>query len=364
MKGGIHLKGLNGIRAIAALSVVITHIVQGLDNFGFTRMHGLDLAGYGVTIFFALSGFLITYLLLIEKEQFKDIGIKQFYLRRILRIWPLYYFYLIISLITFYFYFKGAFTFDLIFYFLLSANIPTIMGHQIPLLFHFWSLGVEEQFYLFWPWVVKKKNALLNWLIWFIAILIFLKVGCWVLFKKTGNVVPLNIIHFTRFHCMAIGACGAILYSNQHKNFLKLSFALPTQLIVWGVIILCAINKFQVADLINNEIIAVLAVFLIVNVTGNPKTIIKLDNWYMDYLGKISFGIYVYHPLIIILTAKWLGSAIKTLNTNLQYAAIYFLVTTFTILIAGISYTYLEKPFLRLKDKFSRVHSSEVKWMI
>ncbi|MBK6828570.1 MAG: acyltransferase [Chitinophagaceae bacterium] len=64
-----HLNGLNGLRAIAALSVVITHIVQGLEYFGLPRMYGLDMAGYGVTLFFTLSGFLITYLLLLEKRK-------------------------------------------------------------------------------------------------------------------------------------------------------------------------------------------------------------------------------------------------------------------------------------------------------
>ena len=160
MSNTFHLKGLNGIRAIAALSVVITHVVQGLEMFGLPRMRGLEIAGYGVTMFFTLSGFLITYLLLLEKEKYKDVNIKQFYIRRILRIWPLYYLYLLLSLVALFIYDSQVLNGNVIFYVLLLANVPFILGVQIPVIGHFWSLGVEEQFYLFWPWVVKKSKKL------------------------------------------------------------------------------------------------------------------------------------------------------------------------------------------------------------
>lgn len=100
----IFLPGLNGLRAIAAIAVVISHITLIFSTFGSDfKLFGSDdkgnpnaylLASYGVTIFFVLSGFLITYLLILEKEK-KPINIKSFYIRRILRIWPLYYFYLV-----------------------------------------------------------------------------------------------------------------------------------------------------------------------------------------------------------------------------------------------------------------------------
>src|SRR5690349_15528394 len=109
----IYLPGLNGLRAIAALAVVISHTTVALSDYGLNnkifgessdgRATGLKLAGYGVTIFFTLSGFLITYLLLKEKE-LGTIKIKNFYIRRILRIWPLYYGYLILALGTILFY--------------------------------------------------------------------------------------------------------------------------------------------------------------------------------------------------------------------------------------------------------------------
>src|SRR4051812_16240676 len=104
MKKVLHFSGLNGLRAIAAIAVVFAHTTTGLYSFGLDcfifgkypdgNPKSTLLAGFGVSIFFALSGFLITYLLLEEKRQ-KEINIKNFYIRRILRIWPLYYLYFI-----------------------------------------------------------------------------------------------------------------------------------------------------------------------------------------------------------------------------------------------------------------------------
>ncbi len=167
----IHLKGLNGIRAIAALSVIIAHITGELQNFGLDdSIFGLDsngvrasilMASYGVTMFFALSGFLITYLLLIEKKKKDSIDIKKFYIRRILRIWPLYYFYIIIVLVV-YLIFGIDYNEEMMpFYILLAANIPLIIQSSLPFIGHLWSIGVEEQFYLFWPWIFKKSRSIL-----------------------------------------------------------------------------------------------------------------------------------------------------------------------------------------------------------
>src|SRR5690606_24795997 len=97
-KDRIYLPGLNGIRAIAAFAVVISHTNGRLGEFGLSKLPYWDLAGFGVTIFFTLSGFLITYLLLKERAKTGTIKVRKFYVRRLLRIWPLYYFYLFLIL--------------------------------------------------------------------------------------------------------------------------------------------------------------------------------------------------------------------------------------------------------------------------
>mgnify|MGYP000938049899 FL=1 len=104
MKKAIHFRGLNGIRAIAALGVLFAHIMGALSHFGLNQLgKSLNLASFGVTMFFTLSGFLITYLLLKEKEKTDNelINIKHFYIRRVLRIWPLYFLFLFLCVIIF-----------------------------------------------------------------------------------------------------------------------------------------------------------------------------------------------------------------------------------------------------------------------
>ena len=353
----VHFKGLNGIRAIAALSVVVHHISRELYYYDLAILHGIDLAGYGVTMFFSLSGFLITYILLTEKREFGDVSIRSFYVRRILRIWPIYYLYLAIAIVTIIFFNVYRLPGSIGYYIFLFANIAFFTGNFIPLLGHYWSLAVEEQFYIFWPWIVKRKEKLLQWVIVFIIFMLLLKFIGWLILRQTGNELFFYAVHYTRFHCMAIGAIGAILLFNNNKRFITAAMSIPLQIVSWGVIILMACNQFNVMQVINDEIVAVITVFLIVNVSRNPRSIIKLNNKIMDWLGKISYGIYVYHPLFVFLTGKLLGDYIKTINTPYRYIVIYVFVTGVSIVAAGASYHFFEKRFILLKNKFTRVHS-------
>ncbi len=321
-------------------------------------MQGLEMAGYGVTMFFTLSGFLITYLLLLEKIKFGGINIRMFYIRRIMRIWPLYYFYLLVSLLALFIYQRDALNGNVIFYFVLLANVPFILGQQFPVIGHFWSLGVEEQFYLFWPWVVRKLSRLVTWLTVFIAVILALKLLFWFYYHRTGDPVPMSAIHITRFHCMAIGALGAVLVSRGNSRLLRAVYSPFTQVLVWGVIALTAVNKFNVYALVNDEIIAVITLLVIVNVSGNPRSFVTLDNTAMNYIGRISYGIYVYHPLVIFLSYQWFGKLIRGLETNTRYILVYLLVVFVTIGLAGLSYKFFETPFLKWKDKFARVKST------
>ncbi|MES1219688.1 MAG: acyltransferase [Bacteroidota bacterium] len=354
-----HLKGLNGLRAIAAIVVVFSHTGQALGEFGLAaKKDGIFLASFGVSIFFSLSGFLITTLLLIEKKEFAGINIRQFYIRRILRIWPLYYFYLLLSFGALYFFFPGKLPGSSIFYILLCANIPFITNTTLPLIYHYWSIGVEEQFYIFWPWVVKNVSKLFTFLVWFVAILMTLKLFLWIFFKKTGIMWPLEIVHVTRFHCMAIGAMGGILYLNGNKLIRAFSYSLYTQIICWLFIVLAAFNLFRVGSVIDDEVTACITVILIFNVSANAKSIIKLNFPLLNYLGKISYGIYVYHPLLIFFIGKLFASVLLSLNVATRYVAVYILITGITILVAGLSYWLLERRFLKLKFLYSRVLSS------
>ena len=144
---------LNCLRAIAALVVVWGHIgllktrkeIPGDIYWG-------PPADFAVTLFFVLSGFLITFLMVKEKEKYGDFSFKKFYIRRVLRIWPLYY----LILITSYIFFANN---DIP---IRTIILNTLTFSNIPIAFNsswypspqIWSIGVEEQFYLFWPLVI------------------------------------------------------------------------------------------------------------------------------------------------------------------------------------------------------------------
>ncbi|OSZ80906.1 hypothetical protein CAP36_06605 [Chitinophagaceae bacterium IBVUCB2] len=353
----IHFRGLNGIRALAAFSVIATHIIQSFSLFNLQQVQLLETGNYGVTMFFTLSGFLITYLLLQEKQNFGRVNIRKFYLRRILRIWPLYYLYLLMAVIVFFFYDEQLLNSYFIYYIFLLANIPFIYGAHNLVTGHYWSLGVEEQFYLFWPWVIGKVNKLIVWVSTFIIVFLVVKFIFWQIFKETGNPIYYNMIHITRFHCMAIGALGAILLFRKNIFFLKCSTHCITQLILWVIIVMIAVNKFRIAVAVDQEIFSVVSILLIINVALNPKSFLKLDNAILNYLGKISYGLYIYHPLVIFFFAKLFNAEMNGLSERSRIFTLFGSIFILTIAISTFSYFFFEKFFLKLKERVASIHA-------
>jgi len=171
----IHFPGLNALRFYAALAVVYSHVVQNVSPMPVIAeiMGPFLIDGHSaVNLFFVLSGFLITYLLLRESIEHGDVAVGKFYVRRILRIWPLYYLVIIIGLVVFPLIFGPNYTFS-VFYAeypsmpvtiatklaLVFFLLPNLAGITAPMV-HIWSIGVEEQFYLVWPWIVRDKTRI------------------------------------------------------------------------------------------------------------------------------------------------------------------------------------------------------------
>ena len=162
-----YLPGLNTLRFIAAFFVVISHANISLFKLGIydeCKFPFLNRGGDSVDFFFTLSGFLITYLLINELKNTQTISITQFYRRRVLRIWPLYFLIIIIGFIILgvvypMIYKKAFFETDILSLVLMFVFfIPNFAAKNfmVGLLNPLWSIGVEEQFYLFWAPLVKK----------------------------------------------------------------------------------------------------------------------------------------------------------------------------------------------------------------
>jgi peptidoglycan/LPS O-acetylase OafA/YrhL len=242
---------------------------------------------------------------------------------------------------------------SLYYYLFLAANIPAVLNISLPFLTHYWSLGVEEQFYLFWPWLIKYFSPIKA--VSFFLVFFFCLKGAVRYFLPASGLY--QFIHVTRFDCMAIGALWSILLTNKKRLFLLISFNRITQAISWIILVLAASKLFRIPDFINQEVFSVASAIIILNVAFNEKSLINLENKIFNFLGKISYGIYVYHVLVIYILGKLLQSNLYIINAVIRLPIIIIIVLCSTILIAWISYTYFEKPFLKFKNRFSKIHS-------
>lgn len=236
-KQKIYFPNLNGLRFIASFLVIIHHIEQiksisKIDNYWEAIPFVGIIGKLGVVLFFVLSGFLITYLLLAEEYFFKNISIRKFYMRRILRIWPLYF--LIIFLAFFVLPNVDIFTFpgygkDVIYsnlllklflYVIFFPNLVLTLLGIVPYASHTWSIGTEEQYYLVWPIILKyfKKYRIILMLF---IILSYLALGK-ILSTHYSDILPYkNVVKafWSSFNidCMAIGGIYAILLFQKSK---------------------------------------------------------------------------------------------------------------------------------------------------
>ncbi|GAB3978916.1 acyltransferase [Spirosoma terrae] len=372
----VYFPGFNGVRFLAASSVVFHHIEQFKTIYGytdtFTRTNDYPVvyqAGrLGVALFFVLSGFLITYLLLAEKQYAGRIHIGNFYVRRVLRIWPLYFW--IVGLSFFVFphipalYIPGVSEFandhfwsKLAFFGIVMPNIALALYHEMPLCSHTWSIGVEEQFYLIWPWLIgslrPRRTLLILASIAFVlaGIFFWLRYGPGSTAPEAGTSMLLVsdfLAHF-RIGTMAIGGIGAYLVFKKHP-ILTFLYLKPVQWVVYAVLATMLALGVRIPGL-NYEGYALFFVFLLMNLAANPNSVINLENKFFNFMGKISYGTYMYHPVVIVLSLYVIRQFIPYgLGFSvLLYVASYALTT----LVAWVSYEYFEKQFLKLKDRFA-----------
>ena len=375
----LYLPNLNAVRAIAAFVVIISHIERKMSFFNLETFQPLTKIGpIGVTLFFALSGFLITYLLLIEKERFVKINIKDFYVRRFLRIWPIYYIvllfvYLIIPYILpeYYLQEKDRFSFQsaLLNVFFLT-NITMILKYTPLIINVIWSIGIEEQFYLFWPWIIKSKKHL-NRIIVIIFLLPVLKV-IMLLFSLQYSEIKIvyDILNITRFDTMAVGGLFGLLAYKKSISFKyftinitdftnkKLQFFL--YVFTFGMIIYLLQYDFLL-NIYNFQVLPFLFSIMLLNLINYENSILKLENKILNYLGKISYSLYLLHLIFFYLFFPYLKNILNDFkwNVNVQVLIIYIISILGSILIASFSFEFIEKKFLYYKRFFTHVKTGK-----
>lgn len=344
-----HFIGLTEIRGIAALIVLVSHIDQFhyLFNSPSLGIAETGLAGHAVTIFFVLSGFLITYLLSKEKSTTNKVLIKQFYIRRILRIWPVYFITLAVAIVLLVWGVqqpKSNILITGLLYVTMLPNLAYIIGYSVTTIVPLWSIGVEEQFYLIWPWLVGYSKKIVWLLLSIIACYLALKI-IFAIYRPNSGIYEL--IKLTRIDCMAIGGFFAILYVKQ-----KIKFAYNPLVLVLSIVVLTSplFYKFILPASLEIELYAIASGVLIINVSTNKKSIIKFDSKILRFLGVISFGIYCYHMSVLVVTQSFLANQ-----------SIYVVYTTnilLTIMISYASYYLIELKFLNLKKRFTVIETT------
>lgn len=323
----------------------------------------LNYAGsFGVDLFFVLSAYLITELLLREKRQFGKLNVQAFYLRRILRIWPLYFFAIGLGLIPL-FNPARAFTWRYVTAFLMLAGNWSIVAWGWPahtIIRPLWTVSIEEQFYLLWPPIVRKISV--NKLAFVaIAMLVLASVMRAVMVAIHAGQFSVFCNTLCRLDPIALGILVAVVLRGRIPNF---SIGTRLGMLLGGTLPVVLVANFWnltspetlewVPNLLGFPIIALSCTLILLATLG----ISVRPHGVLVYLGRISYGLYVYHALAVFITKSFLVRDPITHFRWLVFRA--SLGLAITVLLASLSYALLEKPFLNLKKRFELVGSRPV----
>ncbi len=348
-----YMPQLDSLRAIAVFLVIISHWFVEEHFLNRYTSNGI----LGVTLFFVLSGFLITGILLTSKSTIENGGsvkkaFSTFYIRRSLRIFPVYYLLLIILVIFNISAIRESFWWH---FFYGSNFFFWIKGVFAGQLSHFWSLAVEEQFYLLWPAVIlfTPRKYLQQLLLIGIAGAIMFRYFIATPQNDIGRILmPGSLDSFCIGGLLAFGRQFATKwyswYVKKRNYFLILGFAI---LVFVHTSIFKNISPYTFVCFYF-LLISFAFGFLIDRVADTvrfrPVSLI-LSNKILTYIGKISYGIYLFHNFI----PYFYGFELPTVLQPISQYIIQFFRLVILIGISSLSWHLFEKPLLRFKDRFT-----------
>lgn len=347
-----YFERIDGLRFIAIALVLIEHFAGKGGKY-------FSAGYYGVDLFFVISGFLITSILIKPNEK----GFKRNYLnfigRRTIRIFPIYYLTILI---------------------LWTVNLPVVRERLIWLLTysynyawvifdipntpitHFWSLGVEEQFYIFWPIVVlslKNKPKALIFTVLFIIALGYSQM----IFSLIPSLSKFNSVAiYTRMASLALGALGAVLAANYTlpRNFFQNKYI---EYFVFLILMIALATDFRIKVLI----LGLSSFYIVLKAAYFEFSIEFFDRFIRNKkvikIGLVSYGIYIFHlPIayyftIYVFDPVWLSIDFSNFGQfeKLRWHSWLIKLPLYSILsyfVANLSFIYLETPILKLKDRF------------
>ena len=379
----VYFPGLDGIRYIAFLLVFFQHSLQAVfDGEKPSTLKWAILEGFfrtgeeGIAVFFVLSGFLITYLLLKEKEVKSKINIGSFYIRRILRIWPLFYVVLAFGFLVYPYLYHlmghNVKIYNSVFYNILFLNnfdflnlMKSNSEHVFPIISVTWSIGIEEQFYLTWPlliYLTPKRGQL--------PVLCTLMLGS-LMFRlwHYNDGLILYFHSFALFGDLILG--GIIAYfafnSQKFRDFFKYLSA-PGRIAFYagGIVIFLLRNiifQYTYGAVVCRLVLTLFFAFVILEQSFNESRTFKLsNNRFFSKWGKYTYGLYLLHRV-----ALWMVSVLLDKYKFFPYNGFCYLLALavlgfiLSMMLSYISYQYFESFFLRLKQKFGSLSGGEIK---
>lgn len=343
---------LDALRAIAAMAVMVEHFSQ--EDILPWHVFQLGYLGLlGVLLFFVLSGYLITGILLSSRSSGFQAAIKRFYIRRTLRIFPIYHLTLLILFIVG----LPSVTGYILWHVFYISNILFVLKPNVAApIAHLWTLSVEEQFYLIWPFLilVVPYRHLLRVILWAIGIGIGWKV---LIIETIGDHLAGGLWVFSCLDSLALGALLAYIEQDDGLRLKKQNIL--SRLLVAGSVVMAIQAVLFMTDGGKGFrlVMAYLAPSLVFTwLVGRAAN--GFAGWFgavldwrpLRYMGKISYGVYLYHYFM----PRVLQSLIKNLGFdragNLSSALLGFVLT---LVVAALSWHLVEKPISHLKDKLS-----------
>jgi peptidoglycan/LPS O-acetylase OafA/YrhL len=352
---------LDGLRALSIVAVIWLHCWYETPYYPrLAAVPVLRQGFYGVQVFFVVSGFLITTLLLREKERYGKISLRDFYIRRALRIWPLYYAVLAIYVVNALFFERGTVRAASFIHYLpsfatftytwfISANWPGGMFNLA------WTLSTEEQFYFFWPVVLRFLRGV--WSSVLLMGIIALKLATD--HHLTERVLPPGWLPTRIVMSIAIPIClGVLLAQALHRergfrllySVLGWKWSAPVMLVAMLVCLAPARPPWLMAFLATTALIG--------------ACVVREDNglaWFLRlrpvaFVGTVSYGMYLLNSLCMH------GVRAMLQRIGLAYPPVIFVFTlAVTVAAAYLSHRYYESRFLALKERFSRLRSASPK---
>ncbi len=352
-KSGIdRVPELDGVRGLAALGVLLAHLPEVV--YVPALKHPRELLGwFSVDVFFVLSGFLITRILLDDRKNGVPLGF--FLMRRFLRILPLYYFVILIALVwnTI----AGRPSTDVFWASVYLSNYYFAWSLQPSMLGHTWSLCVEEHFYILWPLVVYGLSRVWSRRVALYGIVPLALVSAWFFIEYTDDRHVWNWVYKTttcRAASLALGALWAYHELWIRRNS-RAALLLAAGLFIFGFAILVGRLKLIdddwriMAQLIFFACLSGAVVMTVITTTGSRAILARvLRGKFLCWVGKISYGVYLYHMLVYYafgLNAETSASRARLLTP---------LAVACTFAVAWASFAFFERPILKLQDRFRR----------